>query len=76
MSIGKLGYNWNLCMSDEADRANDTAETFLAAALRNRKLEAPQHGVGMCLNCGAAVPGDRRWCDAECAAEWERHASR
>jgi len=63
-------------MSDEADRGNDTAEFFLDVAKRNKKPQADPHGIGMCLNCGAGVDGNRRWCDKDCADEWELHARR
>ena len=58
-------------MSDEADKGNDTAEVFLAAALQNRKPVLKMHGIGMCLNCGAGVSGENRWCDKDCMKDWE-----
>lgn len=59
--------------ADIIDKANDTAELLLAASLRNRQHSAtkPQSGVGVCLNCGAEVEGDRRWCDSDCRDDWE-----
>ena len=59
-------------MSDEADKGNDTAEFFLAASLSLVKPAQPAHGVGLCLNCGCAVTGEKRWCDVECRGDWER----
>lgn len=59
-------------MTDIVDAGNEIAEVFLQASLKNAKAAPVQHGVGMCLNCGAAVEGDRRWCDEECRDDWDR----
>lgn len=59
-------------VSDIVDLGNETAETFLNASLTNLKPVPPPHGVGLCLNCGAAVEGDKRWCDPDCLKDWER----
>lgn len=60
-------------MADIIDEANDKADLFLRAALSNRQQSAkvPAHGIGMCLNCGADVEGDRRWCDVDCRNQWD-----
>lgn len=63
-------------MSDEADKGNDTADLFLKADLSHLKPVPPAHGIGMCMNCGAAVSGDKRWCDVECREDWERANNR
>jgi hypothetical protein len=65
-------------MADIIDDGNKTAEFFLKAALQNRQRGAVQapSGVGMCLNCGADVEGDRRWCDADCRDDWEKEQKR
>lgn len=62
-------------MPDIIDKGNETADFFLDKALQERKRiakVATPHGVGMCLNCGAEVDGDRRWCDADCRDQWQQ----
>lgn len=59
-------------MSDIADQGNEAAELFLQVARRNQKPATEIKGLGFCLNCGAAVEGERRWCDTECRADWEQ----
>lgn len=67
-------------MADIADEANKTADLFLDAALKNRAHSVvsatTQSGIGLCLNCGADVDGDRRWCDRECRDMWEQEQKR
>jgi hypothetical protein len=65
-------------MADIIDDANQTAEFFLAAALQNLKQNASKEtpGVGACLNCGAAVEGEKRWCDADCRDQWQADQDR
>lgn len=60
-------------MADIVDDANERVQNFLDAALA--KVPKPKKiiGIGVCLNCGEAVDGERRWCDATCCAEWERY---
>lgn len=61
-------------MADEADRGNDAAELFLNVAIKNSGRPLQQAvGIGMCLNCGAAIEGDGRWCDTDCRDDWEQH---
>lgn len=62
-------------MADVIDSGNETAAFFLEVARKNATPPVPVAGVGMCLNCGAAVEGDARWCDTECRSDWE-HAQR
>ena len=61
-------------MADEADKANETAEVFLAAALRNYKHSPiiQPAGDGGCMQCGADVTPERRWCDATCRDLWQK----
>lgn len=63
-------------MSDPADQGNDAAELFLDIAKRNHKPPVEIHGIGICLNCGAAVEGEKRWCDTECRNDWEQANAR
>lgn len=59
---------------DEIDRANELAELFRQNALNSVKpVEIPK-GIGMCMNCGAEVEGDRRFCDADCRDDHERYS--
>lgn len=60
-------------MADEADKGNEAAELFLAVALTKRQSAVIPAGVGFCLNCSAAVEGDRRWCDDECKEDHQRY---
>ena len=65
-------------MPDIIDEANDTAETFLNAALRNqgqKPIIAPD-GIGMCLCCDAEIEPPRRWCGVECRDLWEEERER
>jgi hypothetical protein len=55
---------------DEADAADVTREQALAAALRRRHAALP--AVGTCYSCGERVEDGRRFCDADCAQDWER----
>ena len=65
-------------MADIIDDANDTAETFLRAALSKHQHSAKvtTEGVGLCLCCGADLPDDRRWCNPECRNLWQDEQTR
>lgn len=59
-------------MADEADIAFDTEQRHLSQALavqraRHVRLEA----TGECHHCGEEGLGERLFCDADCAADWE-----
>lgn len=60
-------------MADIIDDANDTAEFFLAGALRSALSAATiaPAAKGACLYCDTPLPPDRRWCDHECRDLWE-----
>lgn len=58
-------------MADEADIANDTAELFLNIAKASVPVAVPSQGIGICIECGVEVEGDRRWCSAECRDEFQ-----
>jgi hypothetical protein len=55
---------------DEAATADLTITQALAAALRRRHATLP--AVGTCYQCAEPVEGVRKFCDAECRADWER----
>ena len=57
-------------MSDELDLAAEREEQERAAARTLRKPEGPA-ATGRCLYCDEAL-GERRWCDVECARQWEK----
>lgn len=59
---------------DILDMADETQQTFMRVAMSNVPAPTTYHGIGMCLNCGAGVDGERRWCDSDCRNDWERHA--
>jgi hypothetical protein len=58
-------------MSDVCDVASDYEEVERQSrilAARSYKAITP---TGYCLFCGEEMPGDRRFCDRECADEYE-----
>lgn len=61
---------------DIADQGNDTADLLLTVALKNVGKPLQLAGIGLCLNCGSEVDGERRWCDADCREDYEREARR
>ena len=58
-------------MSDIIDQGTEAAQTFLDAALSQRKPEGPTP-CGFCYNCNAQVASDQRWCDRDCRDDWEK----
>jgi len=61
-------------MADEADMAQQTESLYLDAALRRRPgPELP--AIGICHYCGEAVHSSAKFCDNECADEWDREQS-
>jgi hypothetical protein len=62
-------------MTDIADRADSECEHELAEALRKRKPSGPL-ACGFCLYCDALLPEGKRWCNAECEADWEYNENR
>lgn len=57
-------------MSDDIDKANETAERYLSAAIANRASDGPVP-CGYCHFCGERIPYDQRWCDADCRDDWQ-----
>ena len=55
---------------DEADAADATVEQHLKRALTRRHATLP--AVGTCYSCAELVDAGRRFCDADCLADWER----
>ena len=63
-------------MADECDIANDLADAERERLIAEAQARAScyQPGIGICINCGVDVEGERRWCGAECRDDWEAHA--
>jgi hypothetical protein len=55
---------------DEADAADLTQQQALTVALSKRHATLP--ACGSCYFCAEPVEGSLRFCDADCAADWER----
>ena len=60
-------------MADECDQAGDLIEFFekVAIAEAHARASCYQPGIGICINCGVDVDGDRRWCSVECRDDFE-----
>lgn len=63
-------------MSDPIDDAQQTADQYLADALRaqrERRSQSAPVAIGQCLNCDE--PFDdlvTRWCDTDCLEDWQK----
>ena len=59
-------------MADEADLAFDSEQRHLSQALAaQRGARAKLQPNGLCLHCGTENLGERLFCDADCAGDWE-----
>ena len=63
-------------MSDDADKTQDRIEIEDEIRKRYRKTYDYVKESGHCLNCGEVVPSGRRWCDKDCAEDWEYNQQR
>lgn len=66
-------------MADIIDAAQELADQHLAQALKNRKRTARPMARGYCLNpaCSDDLHADGQlFCDAACAAEYEKYGRR
>jgi RNA polymerase-binding transcription factor DksA len=63
-------------MSDEADLTQDRLEK--EETIRKQYLTTIKYveSTGYCLNCGVTLPPNRRWCDKDCADDWDYHQQR
>ena len=63
---------------DELDRASNYEQLMAAAAIATACTLAnePIQTSKKCLNCGKATRNGRRWCDAECRADFEKISTR
>ena len=57
-------------MSSVDDTASDTEEFFLDIARKVRKPELQP--IGECYSCGERVSGGHKFCDADCATDYQR----
>ena len=58
-------------VADEVDKASAREFGSREAAMQRRRPEGPP-AVGACHYCGEALRSGLRWCDADCARDWER----
>ena len=63
---------------DPIDAADYYREAVVddAVAQAMRKAAEPIVSTGECLNCGTPVLPPKRWCDAECCADWDARNAR
>lgn len=64
-------------MADEADLAFDSEQRHLTLALAAQRSRAHVlRPIGECHHCGADEGlGNRLFCDADCASDWEYEAT-
>jgi predicted amidophosphoribosyltransferase len=63
-------------MSDDADKTQERIE--LEDAIRRKGMSDINYvkPTGLCLNCGEKLNDSRRWCDKDCADDWDYHVNR
>ena len=63
-------------MSDDADKTQDRIE--LEETIRRKEMNGIKYleGTGSCLNCGEKLNDSKRWCDKDCADDWEYNVNR
>lgn len=59
-------------MADEIDRANDIAARDLSLAIHAARSGNEVKATGACLYCDEPLAPNVRFCDADCARDWER----
>jgi hypothetical protein len=62
-------------MADVFDQAEITSEMFLKAAIQSAKSKShvdTHNATGFCWNCGEPTGNQRRFCDQDCATDYER----
>jgi hypothetical protein len=62
-------------MSDNLDIASEREELARTFAQAVRKPVGPV-ATGRCLYCDEIVGDEQRWCDVECAKDWEKLQAR
>lgn len=64
-------------MPDEIDRASEREMQFTEYALATSHKPVAPNASGFCHNCGESLGEGLRFCDADCAADWDyRHKIR
>lgn len=59
-------------MADDLDRAAESSEMYLNAALHKRQKNAkPLRWVGYCHNCHEPMPQGQNFCDTDCRDDWD-----
>lgn len=63
-------------MSDDADKTQERIE--LEDVIRRKGMSDINYvkPTGLCLNCGEKLNDLRRWCDKDCADDWDYHVNR
>jgi hypothetical protein len=63
-------------MSDDADKTQDRLEKEEMLRRREQETIVYVKGTGQCLNCGEKLNDSRRWCDKDCADDWDYNVNR
>lgn len=63
-------------MSDDADKTQERIER--EDAIRRKEMKGIKYiqGTGNCLNCGKKLNDARRWCDKDCADDWDYYVNK
>lgn len=60
-------------MADDIDRASEQEAKQRDAAINNARASTKYiAATGYCLECGAKVGAEMRWCDNFCRDDWQR----
>lgn len=67
-------------MANDIDRASEITELFIEVALKNSTVTiATLPDIGHCYNCSEDLTShdkQRRFCDADCCADWEKRKAK
>lgn len=64
-------------MDDDMDRADAQAYEILTRTIAYVSAQPPAVApTGQCHNCGEKLPDTVRFCDKDCAADWEKRTKR
>lgn len=58
-------------MTDDIDKTQDRLDLEEKLRRKYTSSNIDTKGSGVCLNCGEKINKDRRWCNRECADDWE-----
>jgi RNA polymerase-binding transcription factor DksA len=60
-------------MSDDVDIASDREQVARDKAIKYIQNKPPAAvSTGYCLECGAPIANNKRWCDNYCRDDWQR----